>query len=70
MRVDSICAELLCCSEGRLVEVALKLLVQRVTSDVGDVGDGIKADFALYRDVPGVGLGLRGGLADRTGELG
>ena len=69
MRVDSVSAELLCGSEGRLVEVALKLLVQRVTTDVGDVGDGIKTKVALYRDVPGVGFGLRRRLADRAGEL-
>ncbi len=60
MRVDSIGAELLRRSEGRLIEVSLKLLVQRMTTNVGDVGDSIEAKVALYRDVPGIGLRLRG----------
>ena len=66
MRVDSICAESLCRSQRRLIQIALKLLVQRVTSNIGDVCDGIEANLAFHGDVPGVGLGLRGSLADRA----
>ena len=68
MGVDSVGAEGLRGSDGRLVHVGFKLLVQGVAAHVGDISDCIEAEVALDRYVPDVGFGLRGLLVDIAGK--